>query len=79
MSLDRAIRAGKEHRGPYYRGGRFDRTCRPGGSCPYCRSNRTIQAQRTRAAAMMRLAEWPDDLMAALVEQDEREYGRDDR
>ncbi len=30
----------KDHRGKYYKSGRFDRTCRPGGSCPYCKNNR---------------------------------------
>jgi hypothetical protein len=39
VSLDKAIKHGKEHRKPYFRSGRFDRTCRPGGSCPYCRNN----------------------------------------
>ncbi len=40
MSLDKAIKSGKEHRKPYYKSGKFDKTCRPGGSCPWCRSNR---------------------------------------
>ena len=40
MTLDAGILHGKEHRGPYRKSGIFDRTCRPGGSCPYCRGNR---------------------------------------
>lgn len=40
MSLNKAINSGKEYRKPYYRSGRFDRTCRPNGSCPYCFNNR---------------------------------------
>jgi hypothetical protein len=40
MSMDKAIKHGKEHRKPYYRSGRFDRTCRPHGGCPYCVGNR---------------------------------------
>lgn len=40
MSLERAIEHGKEHRKPYYRSARFDRSCRPHGGCPYCLRNR---------------------------------------
>lgn len=58
MSLDKAIAAGKEHRKPYHRSGRFDRTCRPGGSCPYCIRNRTIQTARN----MIRVREQLRDL-----------------
>jgi hypothetical protein len=38
--LDKAIKHKKEKRAPYYKSGKFDRTCRPHGSCPYCQSNR---------------------------------------
>lgn len=30
----------KDWRRPYRKSKRFDRTCRPGGSCGYCRDNR---------------------------------------
>jgi hypothetical protein len=50
VSLDKAIKHGKEHRKPYFRSGRFDRTCRPGGSCPYCRNNRKHPSERGRRA-----------------------------
>ena len=40
MSLDKAIQHGKEHRKPYYKSGRFDKSCRPHGGCPWCRRNR---------------------------------------
>lgn len=40
MSLDKGIEHNKEHRKPYYRSGKFDPTCRPGGTCPYCINNR---------------------------------------
>jgi hypothetical protein len=39
--LDKAIKHGKEKRKPYNRAGKGDRTCRPGGSCPYCKQNRS--------------------------------------
>lgn len=42
MSLDKGITHGKEHRKPYYRSGKYDRTCRPHGSCDWCRDNRRI-------------------------------------
>lgn len=60
MPLDRAIAAGKERRAPYYRGGRFDRTCRPGGSCPYCRDNRAYQERKERERAAMSAADYAD-------------------
>ena len=50
MSLDKAIAHDKEHRRPYYKSGRFDPSCRPGGDCPACESNRR-HAQRQREAA----------------------------
>lgn len=50
MSLCKAIKHGKEHRKPYYKSGRFDRTCRPGGSCPYCKSSRLHKHRRAEPA-----------------------------
>lgn len=40
MSLEKAIRHGKEHRKPYYDSRAFDRTCRNHGSCSWCIKNR---------------------------------------
>lgn len=40
MSLDKAIEHGKEKRKPFYRSGKYDKTCRCHGSCPWCLSNR---------------------------------------
>ncbi len=40
MSLEQGIAHGKELRKPYYRSGKHDKTCRPHGSCPYCREGR---------------------------------------
>lgn len=42
MSLDKAVASGHEHRKPYYKADRFDMTCRPHGSCPYCRGSRLL-------------------------------------
>ena len=40
MSLDKAIRSGKEHRKKYCGTKAIDKTCRNHGSCPVCRDNR---------------------------------------
>jgi len=40
MSLDKAIASGKEKRKQYRKSKAVDRSCRNGGSCPYCQSNR---------------------------------------
>lgn len=40
MGLEKAIKYKKEHRKPYYRSGAFDKSCRAGGDCPWCRQNR---------------------------------------
>lgn len=40
MSLDKAIKYGKERRKPYRGAKAIDHQCRNHGNCPYCRSNR---------------------------------------
>lgn len=40
MGLDESIKHGKERRKPYYRSGKYDKSCRPGGTCPYCKKGR---------------------------------------
>ena len=40
MSLDKAIKHGKEKRKEYRGSKRFDRTCRNHGRCSYCENNR---------------------------------------
>jgi hypothetical protein len=49
MSLEKAIKHGKEHRKEYHDSRRWDCGCRNHGSCSYCRSNRTIFDKRARA------------------------------
>jgi len=51
MSMDKAIAHGKEHRKPYRHSGRFDRTCRPHGGCPWCKRNREHAAKVRELAA----------------------------
>ena len=40
MSLDKAIKHGKEKRKPYRKAKAVDATCRNHGSCPWCKENR---------------------------------------
>lgn len=41
MSLDKAIKYGKEKRKPYVGSKVYFASCRNHGSCPYCETNRT--------------------------------------
>ena len=50
MSLDKAIKSGKEHRKPYRKAKAVDRTCRNHGDCPYCKGNRTYNSRRKISA-----------------------------
>lgn len=54
VALDKAIASGKEHRKPYRRSQRFDQSCRPHGSCPYCKNGRLHNTQRRILAAGLR-------------------------
>lgn len=40
MSLDKAIKYGKEHRKPYQGAKAVARSCRNPGTCDWCKSNR---------------------------------------
>jgi len=46
MSLDKAIKHGKEKRKPYRKSKAFDHTCRNHGSCSYCRDNRLFSTNK---------------------------------
>jgi hypothetical protein len=50
MSLDKAVKHGKERRRPYRGSARFDSHCRNHGSCGWCLGNRTIWRKRLAAA-----------------------------
>ena len=43
MSLDKAVKYGKEFRKPYYGAKAVDCTCRNHGSCLYCKGDRLYQ------------------------------------
>lgn len=57
MSLDKAISNGKEHRKPYRKSKRFDKTCRNHGSCPYCRDNRLHNRYKTEEDSKLKIKE----------------------
>jgi len=40
MSLDKAVKHGKEHRKPYSGAQAVSQSCRNHGGCPYCLENR---------------------------------------
>lgn len=51
MSLEKAIRYGKERRRVYRKSAAFDRSCRHHGSCPWCRANRLYSRIKAETAA----------------------------
>lgn len=53
MSLDKAIKSGKEHRKPYRGAKAIDRSCRNHGSCQWCRRNR--QHKNDKAISKMEI------------------------
>jgi hypothetical protein len=57
MALDKSIKHGKDWRKPYFKSERFDASCRPGGSCPYCQGNRRHNINKQRARANEQLKE----------------------
>ncbi|WP_300335628.1 hypothetical protein [Accumulibacter sp.] len=66
MSLDKAIRSGREHRKSYEKRGkpgRFAASCRPHGGghkypCPWCQRARLLHALREAIAVREQLREW---------------------
>lgn len=51
MSLEKAIKYGKEKRKRYYNSADFDHSCRPHGGCPYCEGNRKFADKKARLKA----------------------------
>lgn len=58
MSHDRAIASGQEHRKPWQGSARYDQSCRPGGSCTYCESNRMHSDRQRQEAADQQLTDY---------------------
>jgi hypothetical protein len=57
MALDKGIQHGKELRKPYYGGGKADKSCRPGGDCPYCSGNRQFSTKKRELSAKDKMSE----------------------
>ena len=57
MSLDKAIKHGKEHRKPYRHSKAVDATCRNHGSCTWCKGNRTYSRIKTEQSMKDKLKE----------------------
>ena len=60
MSLDKAIKYGKEKRKQYTGAQAVDRTCRNHGSCDWCKNNRLYQQLRMDEASRQALEEMKD-------------------
>lgn len=48
MAFDNQYPKRKDWRKGYHGSARYDKGCRPGGDCEYCRSNRTHKHKRRR-------------------------------
>lgn len=46
MSLNKAIKYGKEHRKPWHDSRAIDATCRSHGSCPWCKASREYKLKK---------------------------------
>lgn len=57
MSLDKAIRSGKEHRKKYYGSKAIDRSCRNHGGCPWCEENRQYKNLKRMQSIIDRMKE----------------------
>lgn len=57
MSLDKAIRSGKEHRKEYYGSKAIDRSCRNHGGCPWCEENRQYKNLKRMQSMIDRMKE----------------------
>jgi hypothetical protein len=51
MSLEKAVKHGKEKRKGYYGSQAFDHSCRPHGGCPYCENSRKFSDKVARMKA----------------------------
>ncbi len=51
MSLDKAIKSGKEHRKPWYGRRAIDPCCRSHGGCPGCEQVRKTKSVRAQLSA----------------------------
>lgn len=58
MTLDKAIKSGKEHRKPYYGSKAIDKICRNHGSCYWYEENRKYKYIKNEKKMLDKLKEW---------------------
>lgn len=58
MSFDNDYPNRKDHRRQYYKSKRFDRSCRPGGRCPWCKRNRLFSRIKKEHFAKQEIKEF---------------------
>lgn len=63
MSLDKAIKYGKEHRKQYKGGKLYSSSCRNHGSCTYCQSNRRYKEFREKVKYHKNKKDYIDDII----------------
>lgn len=58
MSFDKIFPNRKDRRKSYHGSKSFDRTCRPHGSCPYCKNSRQYSSNKAKQMADAKLVEF---------------------
>jgi hypothetical protein len=71
VSLDKAIKHGKEYRRPHYGAKSFDRSCHSNGGCPVCEGNRMHRDRVREEDAEGQVREWEEDERGAGARQGE--------
>ena len=66
MSLDKAIKYGKEHRKPYRGAKLIDYTCRNHGACPWCTGNRTYSHKKADLISREKSVAWYEEMYGKL-------------
>lgn len=66
MSLDKAIKYGKEKRKPYRKAKAVDKSCRNHGSCKWCKDNRTYKSRKRESE--INDTEDPVEMLSTIIE-----------
>lgn len=64
--MEKAIESGKEHRKQYTGAKAIDCSCRNGGSCDWCRTNRQKDYIKKTEKSNIDLKEWEDEIQKHL-------------
>lgn len=63
MAFDNNHPNRKDRRNPYYKSKRIDRSCRPGGDCPYCQGNRQHCTHKKELTTEEAIQEFNEELV----------------